>query len=195
MDDNKLIELIKEKNQNAFQELVKKYQTLVINTCYGFVHNTDDAQDIAQEVFIEVFRSINKFRQESKIATWLYRISINKSINYLRDNRKNKWIFNLDLLFERDGSDHEQLASEESPQDLLEKEENNRTIYQAIDNLPENQKIVFTLYKYDELSYKEISEVMNISLSSVESLMFRAKKNLQQKLITIYKKNKTGASF
>ena len=195
MDDIQLIDLIRENEQLAFRELVKKYQTLVINTCYGFVHNIDDAQDIAQEVFIEVHRSVGKFRQDAKLSTWLYRISINKSINYLRDHKKKKWFFNLDILFEKDEVETKQFLLDESPQDMLEKEEDKLAIYKAIDNLPENQKIAFTLFKYDELSYKEIAEVMNISLSSVESLMFRAKKNLQQKLITIYKRNKINASF
>jgi len=188
MDDNSLVELIKGNNTEAFQEMVKKYQNLVINTCYGFVHNYEDAQDIAQEVFIEVHKSIHKFRMESKLSTWLYRISANKSINYIRDHRKNKWIFSLDILFEngQDNEQHEQM--DDSPFEIIEKDENKKALYNAIDSLPENQKIAFTLYKYDDLSYKEISEIMNLSLSSVESLMFRAKKNLQQKLIAIYKK-------
>ncbi len=188
MDDNKLIELIKANNQDAFRDMVIKYQTLVINTCYGFVHNQDDAQDIAQEVFIEVYRSIHKFRQESKLSTWLYRISTNKSINYIRDNKKNKWLLSLDLLFEKEQPENENNTSVDSPQEVLEQDEKKKILYQAIDNLPDNQKIAFTLYKYDDLSYKEIAEVMKISLSSVESLIFRAKRNLQKKLISLYKK-------
>lgn len=190
MDDNKLVEkIISDQSQDAFKELVVKYQNMVINTCYGFVHNYDDAQDIAQEVFVEVHRSIKKFRQESKFSTWLYRISANKSINYIRDHKKNKWLFNLDLLFEKDDENPERIGLEESPQEILEKDEKSDILYKAIDSLPENQKMAFTLYKYDDLSYKEIGEVMDLSLSSVESLMFRAKKNLQKKLISIYKKN------
>jgi RNA polymerase sigma-70 factor, ECF subfamily len=189
MDDKILVTLIRENNQEAFRELVNKYQTLVINTCNGFVHNYEDAQDIAQDVFIEVFRSINKFRMESKISTWLYRISVNKSINYIRDHKKNKWFLSLDFLFEKEEGKTNDFNLEESPQEMIEKEEKVKMLYEAIDNLPENQKIAFTLFKYDDLSYKEISEVMNLSLSSVESLMFRAKGNLQKKLISLYKKN------
>jgi RNA polymerase sigma-70 factor (ECF subfamily) len=189
MEDNVLVNLIKENNQAAFKELVNKYQTLVINTCNGFVHNYEDAQDIAQDVFIEVHRSINKFRLESKISTWLYRISVNKSINYIRDNKKNKWSLSLDFLFEKDVDKGNDSNLEESPQEMIEKEEKVKMLYNAIDSLPENQKIAFTLFKYDDLSYKEIAEVMNLSLSSIESLIFRAKSNLQKKLISLYKKN------
>jgi RNA polymerase sigma-70 factor, ECF subfamily len=189
MDDNNLIELIKGNSKEAFRELLKKHQSLVINTCYGFVHNYDDAQDIAQEVFIEVYRSIHKFRMESKLSTWLYRISANKSINYIRDHKKNKWLLSLDLLFENGKDENHHSPTDDSPLEIIEKDEKKQALYDAIDSLPENQKIAFTLFKYDDLSYKEISEIMNLSLSSVESLMFRAKKNLQQKLVAIYKKN------
>ena len=189
MDDINLLEQIKLNNQKAFQEMVIKYQNLVINTCYGFLHNQNDAQDVAQEVFIEVFRSISKFRQESKLSTWLYRISVNKSINYIRDNKKNSWFQSLDLLFEKEKAVKEILPDFDTPQEILEKDEKSSSIYKAIDDLPQNQKIAFTLYKFENLSYKEISEVMNISFSSVESLIFRSKKNLQSKLLKYYKKN------
>jgi RNA polymerase sigma-70 factor, ECF subfamily len=189
MDEKFIIKRIKENDEQAFQEMVKKYQSLVIKTCYGFVHNSEDAQDIAQEVFIEVYRSIHKFRMESKISTWLYRISVNKSINYIRDHKKNKWLLSLDLLFESEMNNKQSSPIDDSPYDIMEKDEKKQLLYRSIDNLPENQRIAFTLYKFEELSYKEISEIMNLSLSSVESLMFRAKKSLQQKLIGLYKKS------
>ena len=104
MEDSFLLEQIRLNNHKAFQEMVVKHQKLVINTCYGFVHNLNDAQDIAQEVFIEVYKSIGKFRQESKLSTWLYRISVNKSLNFIRDNKKNSWFQSLDVFFEKEKS-------------------------------------------------------------------------------------------
>jgi RNA polymerase sigma-70 factor, ECF subfamily len=189
MEEAFLLEQIKLKNKDAFKEMVLKYQNLVINICYGFVHNQDDAQDIAQEVFIELYKSIEKFRQESKLSTWIYRISVNKSLNFIRDNKKNSWFQSLDLLFEKEKPSKEGFTDSDNPHTLMEKDEKSNAIYRAIDELPENQKISFVLYKFENLSYKEISEVMKISLSSVESLIFRAKKNLQAKLIGYYKKN------
>lgn len=176
MEDLLLVEEVIKNKPRAFQYLVEKYQTLVINTCYGFLHNYQDAQDVAQEVFIEVYRSIEKFRKESKISTWMYRISVNKSLNYIRDNKKRSWFQSLDILFETDLKTGNSNTLSESPEDIIENKETTEAIQQAIDNLAKNQKIAFTLYKYEDLSYKEISEVMNISLSSVESLLFRAKK-------------------
>lgn len=189
MEDLLLIEEVTKNKPGAFQQLVEKYQTLVINTCYGFLHNYQDAQDVAQEVFIDVYRSIEKFRNESKISTWLYRISVNKSLNYIRDNKKRTWFQSLDILFETEFKTGSSNSLSESPEEIIENKEKMDVIQQAIDKLAKNQKIAFTLYKYEDLSYKEIADVMNISVSSVESLLFRAKKNLQKQLISLYKKN------
>lgn len=191
MEEQLLVEnIINKVKPDAFQHLVEKYQTMVINTCYGFLHNYEDAQDVAQEVFIEVHRSINKFRKEAKLSTWLYRISVNKSLNYIRDNKKRQWLKSFDNLFETEKISNNPNLMSESPEDLLENDEKKQVIEKAIDNLPKNQQIAFILHKYEELSYKEITEVMKISLSSVESLLFRAKKNLQKKLVGYYKKRR-----
>lgn len=191
MEDKELINKIRTDKKSGFKILVEKYQALVINTCYGFVHNRQDAEDVAQDVFIEVYRSIDKFRGESKLSTWLYRISVNKSLNHIRDNKKNSWFQSLDLLFEQEQNrtsvKEPQDSQNNMPDKISENTETGKYIYQAINSLPQNQKIAFTLSKYEDLSYKEIAGVMEISLSSVESLIFRAKKNLQKKLINFYK--------
>ena len=187
MEDHQLVEDILNNQDEAFKQLVMRFQTLVINTCYGFLHNYDDAQDVAQEVFIEVHRSISKFRKESKLSTWLYRISVNKSLNYIRDNKKRSWLQSLDIIFESDKNVLNSNQLSESPQELLEQNERTEIIKLAMSKLPENQRVAFVLLKYENLSYQEISEVMKTSLSSVESLLFRAKKNLQKKLIKYYK--------
>jgi len=191
MNDKELFNTIKKDKTAGFKRLVELYQRLVVNTCYGFVHNRQDAEDIAQDVFMEVYRSIDRFRGQSKLSTWLYRISVNKSLNHIRDNKKNTWFQSLDILF----SSEDQNAKVQEPADtkknipdeISENKEMGKYIYEAIASLPENQRIAFTLSKYEDLSYKEIADVMEISLSSVESLIFRAKKNLQKKLIRHYK--------
>lgn len=189
MNEKDLITAIINNKTGSFQQLVEKYQTMVINTCYGFLHNYQDAQDVAQEVFVEVFKSIGKFRKEARLSTWLYRISANKSLNYIRDNKKRTWFQSLDDLFESEKIVDNSNKSTETPQDIMESNEKADIINEAIDKLAKNQKIAFILYKFEDLSYKEIAEVMKISLSSVESLLFRAKKNLQKKLVNYYKTN------
>ena len=191
MEDIEIINHILGNREIGFKTLVVKYQLMVVNTCYGFVHNREDAEDIAQEVFIEVHKSIHKFRKEAKISTWLYRISVNKSLNFIRDNKKNTWFQSLDILFNSEKKTGKVIELSnpvnDTPDKIIENKETADFIYEAISTLPENQKVAFTLHKYEDLSYKEIAEVMELSLSSVESVLFRAKKNLQTKLIKQYK--------
>lgn len=188
MDDKQLISKIIDKNQNAFKQLVDKYQTSVINTCMGFVHNKFDAQDLAQEVFIEVYNSIDRFRGESKISTWLYRIAVNKSLNFIRDNKKRTIMKSIENFFTGNKNTEYEVSDDEKSQaefNILNNEKS-AALKQALESLPKNQKIAFILSKYDDLPYKKISEIMDISVSSVESLLFRARKNLQKKLINFY---------
>ncbi len=190
MTETEIIQKLQQGNEQAFKQLVENYQKLVVNTCFGMVHNTEDAEDIAQEVFIEVFRSIQNFRADSKISTWLYRIAVNRSLNFIRDNKRKKWVHSIEELVK--GISRQvgeiQNINNETPVSELEKSQRAKILHAAIDSLPENQKTAFTLNKYEDLSYKEISEVMNLSVSSVESLIHRAKIKLQEKLYLCYKK-------
>jgi RNA polymerase sigma-70 factor, ECF subfamily len=173
----------------AFRELVETYQRMVINTCYGMVHHREDAEDLAQEVFIEVYRSVSSFRHDSKLSTWLYRIAVNKSLNYLRSRKRKRDRFPGESITGNQ-SRFSRFVDENTPRPGAELEEEQRAalLHKAIDALPDKQKTAFTLNKYEELPYREISDIMEISLSSVESLIHRAKKNLQKKLYVCYKK-------
>ncbi|NQU86837.1 MAG: sigma-70 family RNA polymerase sigma factor [Mariniphaga sp.] len=190
MSESKIIQKLKQGNEQAFREMVENYQKMVVNTCFGMVHNTEDAEDIAQEVFIEMFRSIHKFRADSKLSTWLYRISVNRSLNFIRDNKKNKWFQSFEDAVQSKNAELPKFTSSETenPEMKLENSQRATLLHEAIDSLPESQKVAFTLSKYEELSYQEISGVMDLSISSVESLIHRAKKNLQKKLYVCYKK-------
>lgn len=185
MTDKELIEGIKKGNQSSFKILVDKYQSLVLNTCQSFLHNITIAEDITQEVFIEVFLSIHKFKNEAKLATWLYRISVNKSLNHIRDNKKRNLVRSIENYFTRkEISDPENAIIEES--DL--QEERIQVLHQSINALSKNQKIAFTLSKFEDLSYLQISEVMHLSLSSVEGLIHRAKHKVQNRILGYYEK-------
>lgn len=185
--DRILIDKILEGDQPAFKELVEKYQTMVINTCIGFLHNKQDSEDIAQEVFIEVFNSISKFRKEAKLSTWMYRIAVNKSLNFLRSKKRRQWIQNLEDVLGMNRQDQKQPIEMRNPAIDLEMQEEALLLHNAINSLSENQRTAFTLNKYENLSYAEIAEVMGVSLSSIESLIHRAKINLQQKLMHHFK--------
>ena len=156
---------------------------------YGKLINMDDAKDIAQEVFINVFKSIDKFKGKSTLSTWIYRMAVNKSLNFLRDSKKRKFYFNLDSI-NKLGRNNPRELSDDSSFSYLEKNEaeyKKKIIFKAIDRLPEKQRIAFLLSKYEEKSYKEIAEIMNTSFSAVESLIFRAKQKLKNELVFLYK--------
>lgn len=186
--DKTLVEAIKSGNQSAFRKLVETHQNLVANTCYGFLQNSADAEDVTQEVFIEVHRSISKFRGDSKLSTWLYRIATTRSIDLLRKRKRRNRIQSFQTFF---GGEEAALQvadnKSHSPQQALENQERAAILAKAVAKLPESQKVAFTLRKYEDLSYQQIAEVMERSLSSVESLLFRAKKNLRKHLEDYYR--------
>lgn len=190
MVESELIQKLQKGDQQAFSELVQKYRKLVVNTCYGMVHSKEDAEDIAQEVFIEVFRSVNHFRAEAKVSTWLYKIAINRSLNFIRDNKRRKSIKTIEGIFGIKNPQEKSpvSANNDNPGTDLENRQRAEILYHAIDSLPVNQKTAFTLHKYEDLAYKDVADVMELSLSSVESLIHRAKLNLQKKLYDCYKK-------
>lgn len=186
MDEN-LVERLKQNDERAFKELVEEYKNMVFSTCLGIVHDYDDTDDVVQDVFIEAFRSVGKFRSDSKISTWLYRIAINKSLNFARDNKRRKFFQSIGAADTPDIAD-EKHQSDMPYQSLVDKERA-EILHKAVDSLPKNQRSAFVLSKYEDLSYTEIAEVMQTSVSSVESLLFRAKKGLQKKLLHCYKKS------
>jgi len=182
-EEKELISLISNGDRDAFKIFIEKYQKFVINVCYKFVNNPDDANDVAQEVFIEVYKTIGKFRFDSKISTWLYRIAVNKSLNFLRDNKRHKDVQSFSEISE---SDLPQLQDSTPESEYINKERK-KVIDLAIDSLPEMQKAAFILIKKDFLSYGEASKILGFSLKAFDSLISRAKKNLQKKLIEYYK--------
>jgi len=190
MPDNFSIKDIRSNNPNAFKALVENHQDKVINTCHRFLNNREDAEDAAQEVFIEVYKSIDRFREESKLSTWIYRIAVTKSLDMIRKQKRKKRFGKLQQMmgFEYQ-PDQIPDKKELNPLDNTESIERYNILHQAIDALVENQKVAITLSKLEGFSNNEIADIMETSQSSVDSLIHRAKKNLYNKLYRYYKKN------
>ena len=188
MEDQELIEKLRTGDRKAFEALVDAFQTKVLNTCLNFVFDRSDAEDLTQEVFVEVFRSISGFEQRSSLSTWIYRISVTKSLELIRSRKRQKRAGVLLSIFglQQAGWDVKAPASDH-PGVHLENKERAHRLHLALQNLPENQRIAFTLHKLESQSYEEVAQVMGVSLSSVESLIFRARKNLQKSLENYYK--------
>jgi len=190
LEELQLISLIQKKDENAFRYLVETYNDKVFNTVLSFVQQVEDAEDICQEVFIEVYQSIDKFKNESKIYTWIYRIAVSKSLDHLKSKKRKKRFAFLQSLFGNEGIS---LAADkphfDHPGVQLENKEHSKVLFYAISKLPEKQQTAFTLTKVEGLSYAEVSEIMEVSVSSVESLLFRANQNLRTLLENYYQKN------
>jgi RNA polymerase sigma-70 factor (ECF subfamily) len=185
MTDQELISKISNQDHLALKELVDRYQESVLNTCYNLMGNRQDAEDVTQEVFFQIYKSISRFRQESKLSTWIYRIAVNRSLNFIRNQKRFRWIKNISSLLEDENRSVTDVPAPDAvrPDVTLANREQELMIRKAIDSLPAKQKAAFVLHAYETLSYGEIAEIMNCSHSSVESLLHRAKLNLQNRLV------------
>jgi RNA polymerase sigma factor (sigma-70 family) len=178
IDEFGLIAELKQGSEVAFKQVFEAHQDRIYNTVLYLIQSAEEAEDLTQEVFVDVFLNIEDFKAQSKLSTWIYRIAINKALNHLRFKKAKKRlgavlsIFNL--LPVDDVSDFVH------PGILLENKEVSASLYKAIDKLPDKQKTAFVLRQLEDLSYVEIAEVMQTTIPSVESLLFRAKQNLQK---------------
>lgn len=171
-----MIELLRQGDTQAFRTLVAEHQQRVMYICRSFVQNNTDAEDVAQEVFLEVFRSVQAFRNEATISTWLYRLAVNKSLDHLRQKKRKKRGFEQQVHIEPEML--ERFAQQGGVHADLEENEKRAMLMAAIDQLPERQKVAVMLSKIDELSQKEVASIMNTSEGSIESLLVRAKRKL-----------------
>ena len=188
-NEQETIEKLKNHDAQTIKEFLKTYRTGIINLCYRFLQNSEDAEDTAQEAFIELFRSIAHFREESKLSTWLYQIAVSKSLDQIRKKKRKKRLAVIQSILLRDNQVEQIPApSQQQPESELEKKERINILQQAINGLGQNQRIAITLSKIEGLSNKDVADIMELSVSSVESLLFRAKLNLRKKLNKYYEK-------
>ncbi|CAN5488767.1 RNA polymerase sigma factor [soil metagenome] len=181
-----LVKKLKQGDQSVFTAVVNEYQDMVYNTAIGIVQNAEDADDITQEVFVQVHLSVQSFKGESKFSTWLYRITISKALDHeKKKKRKKRFAFIQGLIGNQQEEDlHPVEFNHQGIQ--LEKKESAKDLFKALKKIPDNQRIAFTLHKLEGQSYQEISEIMALSLNAVESLMGRAKTNLKKALDAWY---------
>lgn len=187
LDERNLVEQLKRGDQTAFKTIVEIWQQMVFNTALGIVQNAEDAEDIAQEVFTQVYQSIHTFKGDAKFSTWLYRIASSKALDHLRRAKRKKRFAFVTRIFGENNEVIEHPPDFQHPGIVLDNKEKAAVLFKAIERLPDNQKIAFTLNKVEGLSHQEISEVMETTVSSVESLLHRAKTNLRKWLEDFYR--------
>jgi RNA polymerase sigma factor (sigma-70 family) len=175
-----------EPGQDAFHELFQHYHQRVFNTALNLLQNREDAEDLTQEVFVAAYQKMGQFRGDAELFTWLYRLTTNRALDFLRAKKAKKRSGILVSLFGDKNQDREMPIIEPSdfmhPGIQLERQEQAAILFAAIEKLPEQQKAAFVLARIEHLSYAEIAQVLSTSIPAVESLLFRAKQNLQNLL-------------
>ena len=184
MIDSTLEQQLRAGDSNAYNELVAQYKKSVINTCFRFLLDQQDAEDVSQEVFIEIYQSITTFRGDAKLATWIYRITVTKCLDEIKKRKRKKRITSIGRLLHIDDFAN-WIGGGTMPDKQLNEKEQLNEIKTVLNNLPENQRIAFTLSKIEGFSNKEITEIMNVSTIAVEGLIYRAKKQAAQELLLI----------
>ncbi len=164
----------------SFEEIVKTYDTKVYKLCWYLLKNQSDAQDCTQDIFIGIYQALPNFKQESSIHTWIYRISTNKCYEYLRRSRRKK---RFGISVPIDAFFAQTVATEsQNPEEIQLAAEQSLFFWKAVERLPIKQQLAYTLYNVEELNYKEIAAALDTSLSAVESLLFRARRKLEEEL-------------
>tara|TARA_Y100000385_G_scaffold275030_1_gene318891 strand:+ start:54 stop:578 length:525 start_codon:yes stop_codon:yes gene_type:complete len=158
--------------------LYEKYKELVFNVALHYTQNLEDAEEITQDVFISIFENIKDFREESTLKTWAYRITINKSLDFLKSKKRLKRIFFFKSLKIDDQEKKISIPEINHPGVILENKESVNAIFNCINKLPPKLKTVIILLKIEEKSQKETAKIMQLSVKAIESLFHRAKKKL-----------------
>ena len=190
MGDSPILTKLREGDDQTFRQLVKTYQNKVYNTALGLLQHQENAEDVTQEVFLEIFRSVAGFRGDCSLSSWIYRITVQKSLEHIRSaQRKKRYGFLFSIFGKEDQLNVAADAPFYHPGIQLENRERSAILFKAVSQLPLNQRTAFILHKVEGLSQAEIAEIMNLTVSSVESLMVRAKIRLRELLSEYYEKN------
>jgi RNA polymerase sigma-70 factor (ECF subfamily) len=180
--DEQLVERVQRGDKNAFNLLVKKYQHKVVNLVARYVNNPGDVPDVAQEAFIKAYRALPTFRGESAFYTWLYRIAVNTAKNYLTSQGRRPPSSDVDADEAEFYGGGEALQEVATPENLALTDEIKRTVFAAIEALPEDLRTAITLRELEGLSYEEIAEIMDCPVGTVRSRIFRAREAIDKKL-------------
>jgi len=189
MEESSEVQQVLAGDQTAFRAIVERYQDRVYSTCMHMLHDREDAEDVAQEVFVEVYSSLRSFRGEAKLSTWIYRIAVTKSLDLIRRRKRKKRFAHVQSIFAPEADEPAADAHTAHPDARLEEEERGRILLRHIDRLPENQKAALLMFTADGLSYQEISDVLRTTVPAVESLIFRARSTLKKRLYAFYRDN------
>jgi RNA polymerase sigma-70 factor (ECF subfamily) len=175
---------VKAGDESAFDFLVQKYRRPLVSFMYRMARNTAAAEDLAQEVFLRVYRSRQTYEASAKFTTWLYRIATNLAVNHARDTRKERpeVMVSLDEPDEETGTTMDVADGTITAEEAIVRRERLAAIRSKVEALPERQKLAVLMHKYQQMDYKQIAEVLKLSESATKSLLFRAYESLREQL-------------
>lgn len=187
MNQPELIVLLQQGDEAAFRRLVNEYQDMVYNTVVSILQSAEAAEDVTQEVFIQVYRSVGGFKGEAKLSTWLYRIAVNKALDQEKKERRTTMRGFIQRLWGSAATAAEAIPDFHHPGIALEQKEHAALLFRSVKQLPEKQRIAFTLHKMEGLPHPEIAAIMGTTIAAVESLIGRAKTGLKKSLEAYFK--------
>jgi RNA polymerase sigma-70 factor (ECF subfamily) len=184
LTDAEMMLRVKAGDDSAFDYLVQKYRRAMIHFMYRMAHNSAAAEDLAQEVFLRVYRSRGSYEPSAKFTTWLYRIATNLAVNHARDTRHERpeTMVSLDEPNEETGTSMDVADSSLTVEEKLVRRERLMAIRKTVQKLPERQRVAVLMHKYQQMDYKQIAEVLKLSESATKSLLFRAYETLREQL-------------
>ena len=178
--DEQLVELAVSDDHDAFGEIVRRWERKIFALCFGMLGREDDARDACQEAFIAAYRSIKNFRGEAKVSSWLHRIAVNQCLTIKRRQKSRS----EDFLDDDDGSEERTFVASPnfSPARMIEKSERLTLVRQAVGGLPTELRQVIVMKEFEEMTFQEISETLELPLSTVKSRLYTALKQLKMRL-------------
>ncbi len=182
--DNQLMQKAGSGNRAAFKELIKKHQGTVTGIIYRYTGNHNEVEDLAQDIFLKIYKAASSYVPRAQFKTWLYKVVANHCLNFFRSQKRKAIITSLDQPLSEDYNPHIQRTDEQKkqPEIILQQQELQIALKRALSELPERQRMAIILHRFEGLSYKEVATILGASLSAVESLIFRAMNNLKEKL-------------
>ena len=184
LSDAQIMLRVKAGDESAFEYLVQKYRRPMLSFMYRMAHNTAVAEDLAQEVFLRVYRSREKYEASAKFSTWLYRIASNLAVNHARDTRHQRPenTVSLDEPDQESGLTMDVADDSLTAEESIVRRERLAAIRERVQALPERQRIAVVMHKYQQMDYRQIAEVLKLSESAIKSLLFRAYETLRVQL-------------
>jgi len=182
--DNQLMIRVGSGDKNAFKQLVQRHQRLVTGIIFRYTGNHPEIEDLAQDIFLKIYKASPRYVPRARFKTWLYKIVAHHCFNYFRGQKRRSFVTSYNQSLPEDDNPplHDAEAQKKQPEHLLQQQELHTALKVALSELPDRQRMALILHRFEDLSYREIASVLGCSLSAVESLLFRAMSTLKEKL-------------